>query len=620
MRALLQIPVATARIARLCGLLALVVFAGGCESRTDQAPQISAPLPQKPQPKQQLPWPPDDRRGDVYVGSSKCAVCHQKIFDQYSSQHPMGRSVQQCGALTFAAQESLPREFTAGNRKYGVTYTNQTMRHTAEMLDESGTIYSESVKIDFAIGSGTRGYSFVSVINGCLYQSPATWYSQGQRWDLSPGYSSAGHPGFGRRMTTDCVFCHAGAINQAATLNRFESPVFAEASIGCERCHGPGSDHVAFHSLAPNSRHVDKIVNPSKLDPARRDSVCFQCHLHGKDRILRASRKSFDFRPGDLVSDVWVVLVDEATSAESSQLEAVTQSEQMVASACYKNSKGELGCISCHSPHGTPDAAQKVEFYRGRCLTCHDKHDVECSVALEARLQESKADSCIQCHMPKTAASDVPHTSQTDHRVLKSYLSTVPSMQANGQGGFELSAFPLPQEALQRAKGLSLEKSMQTRQEAYAAMDLLSPSLELGNDVETLIAASWTLLRLGRLTDSESMATRALEIDSENELVLESLAILYQQKGDFKTSLSYVERILELAPWSYTLQAQKAQLLTELGQKQDAISAWTKALEIDPLKHTARESLIELLKITNQTAEAELQADTLSRIQAVEKE
>ena len=618
MCSLLQISVTTPRIARLSGLLALVVLAG-CGSRTDQAPKTASPILQKSPHKQQLPWPPDDRRKDVYVGSSKCAVCHQKIFDQYSSQHPMGRSVQHCGALTSAAQASLPVKFTAGNRRYGATYTEQTMHHTVEMLDESGAIYSQSAKIDFAIGSGTRGYSFVSVINGCLYQSPATWYSQGNRWDLSPGYSPEAHPGFGRRMSTDCVFCHTGMVNQAATLNRFESPVFSERSIGCERCHGPGSDHVAFHSSALTSGPVDVIVNPSKLAPARRDSVCFQCHLHGKDRILRASRKSFDFRPGDLISDVWVVLVDEVANAESSQLEAVTQSEQMVASACYKSSKGNLGCISCHSPHGTPDPAQKIEFYRGRCLSCHDKPNVECSVALETRLQESEADSCIQCHMPKASASDVPHTAQTDHRVLKSYRSTASSVQANGRGAFEASTFPVPQDAVERAKGLSLEKSMKTRQEARAAMDLLSPSLSSGNDLEALIAASWTLLRLGRLAESESMAIRALELDSENELALESLAISCQQKGEFKTSLSYVERILKLAPWSHALQVQKAQLLAETGQNLEAISAWKKALEIDPLQHTARESLIQLLKITNQTSEAKLQADILSRIQAVER-
>ena len=608
-------------VAKLLCTLALATLAVGCEDRTKKAPQASIGQSAATESAKPVPWPPDNRRQDVYVGSLKCAECHQDIFDEYFSQHPMGRSVQDCGALNSEAQASLPAEFTAGNRQYGIEYADQSMRHTEEMRDSSGTIYSRSAKVDFAIGSGTRGYSFISEINGCLYQSSATWYSQGDRWDLSPGYQPEAHHGFGRRITGECIFCHVGAVNQTIGLNRFEMPIFAEASIGCERCHGPGNDHVAFHSFDSVGDLVDDIVNPSKLESVRRDSVCFQCHLHGKDRILRTSRKSFDFRPGDLISDVWVVLVDEGHKSESlSELEAVTQSEQMVASACYKNSNGQLGCISCHSPHGTPDAAVKTAFYRNRCLKCHDKPDVECSASMEVRLQSSKEDSCIQCHMPKAAASDVPHTAQTDHRVLKSYSATQSVTETKSLGAFEPSAFPLPPKDLQRAKGLNLETSMRTKREALATMQLLSTSLDEGNDVETFVAASWTMLKMGDFDSVVPLAQRAIELDPDNESALEALAIALQQKGEFKQALPLVERIVELAPWSYGQQALKAKLLTELGRKQEAIAAWNKALEVAPLEHSGREALIQLLQSTKQPVKAEAQAAILSRIRAVQQQ
>jgi len=45
----------------------------------------------------------------------------------------------------------------------------------------------------------------------------------------------------------------------------------AEA-ITCERCHGPSEKHLA-------DPRAGTIVNPSKLAPAARDSICEQCHL-----------------------------------------------------------------------------------------------------------------------------------------------------------------------------------------------------------------------------------------------------------------------------------------------------------------------------------------------------
>ncbi len=45
------------------------------------------------------------------------------------------------------------------------------------------------------------------------------------------------------------------------------------SNITCERCHGPGSDHVAIGR--------GSIVNPRKLAPAARSMVCGQCHERG---------------------------------------------------------------------------------------------------------------------------------------------------------------------------------------------------------------------------------------------------------------------------------------------------------------------------------------------------
>jgi hypothetical protein len=48
-----------------------------------------------------------------------------------------------------------------------------------------------------------------------------------------------------------------------------------ELNVGCERCHGPGSEHVRQPNAAT-------IVNPAKLDFVRANDTCIQCHPQGQ--------------------------------------------------------------------------------------------------------------------------------------------------------------------------------------------------------------------------------------------------------------------------------------------------------------------------------------------------
>src|SRR5262249_13444967 len=93
------------------------------------------------------------------------------------------------------------------------------------------------------------------------------------------------------------------------------------------------------------------------------------------------------------------------------------QVEQMHLSQCYKSSAGKLDCVSCHDPHGRPEPAKRVEFYRGKCLNCHAQKG--CSVAVVERNKLQPDDSCISCHMSKEGSSNIPHPAVTDHRILR---------------------------------------------------------------------------------------------------------------------------------------------------------------------------------------------------------
>src|SRR5205085_7047301 len=66
---------------------------------------------------------------------------------------------------------------------------------------------------------------------------------------------------------------------------------------------------------------------------------------------------------------------------------------------------------------------RRVAHYRDRCLQCHGKDagadGSGCALPKAERLKQRADDSCIDCHMPRYSASNIPHTAVTDHRILR---------------------------------------------------------------------------------------------------------------------------------------------------------------------------------------------------------
>src|SRR5205823_5935045 len=200
--------------------------------------------------------------------------------------------------------------------------------------------------LEWFIGSGSVGRSYLFSLDGFLFQSPVSYYSLAAKWDISPGYRQYRTINLTRAIETACLQCHASRLQPLAGVqNRFGRPPFLEGGVGCERCHGPGKNHVA-KMISGNRTGPSEIVNPVKLDAARRDSVCAQCHLTGAARIPRAQAKDNSYRPGALLSDHFAYFV--WTGAGSSIVGANSHFEQLQQSACKKASGERLWCGSCH--------------------------------------------------------------------------------------------------------------------------------------------------------------------------------------------------------------------------------------------------------------------------------
>jgi Tfp pilus assembly protein PilF len=583
--------------------------------------------------------PPDPRRTytgpflnihpDVaYVGDAACRDCHVEETRSYR-EHPMGRSL--APIREFLGQ--IPRDgidagFYAFRSRFTVERRGERVWHRQTRLDASGKpIYTLESEVQFAIGSGTRGYSFLSDRDGYLFQTPISWFSQKHIWGLSPGFSRVLLSG--RPIGGECLYCHANRVRpQPDTMNGFETPIFDGHAIGCERCHGPGGRHVLERNNGvPVKGTIDyTIFNPSKkkhkdqIEPAVRDAVCEQCHLSGEVRVLPRGRELFDFRPGLRLQAFWSVFIHDYRAEGKDK--AVNHVVQMHLSRCYRESTGQrkLECVSCHNPHEYVSTDQRISYYRARCLNCHESHG--CAMPREQRLLANKEDSCIDCHMPRYSATDIPHTAATDHRIVRR-PDPVTDTSDEKQQSDPLKPFYEENTAdteLARDKAVALmryvaEGKAEPRRFAQEALDLLTrPLAEHPDDVPAWRARGAALSFLGINSEALSAYEKALEYDPGNEEALLGAARHAENTGQPGKAIDYWRRAIKANPLAPAYHGKLAQLLEKAGYWQQARDECRTWLRLDPGNLEARKLLIRCLRQLGERKAASEEMDQLRRL------
>jgi Tfp pilus assembly protein PilF len=629
-----------------------------------------------PDPRVSFPTPYRNVLPEVrYVGTSVCANCHARIAATFR-RHPMGRSAASASELVGDFIGLLPsgcepvpaavvlasrlaqverydavahNPFTASGSEHRVVLRGGEVVHRETLRDPDGhTLVAFEAPVLFAIGSGSRGRTYVVARGDALFQSPISWYSQGNRWDLSPGYlGNDSH--FERPVTASCLYCHVDSVDPVrGTVNRYRRPHpnpppesgegrVGGHAIGCERCHGPGELHVDSRERGEVPDGLDPtIVNPAHLEPYLREAVCEQCHLQGKTQILKAGRDLFDYRPGLPLHLFWSVFV--AAPELTDNHKSVTTVEQMHTSKCFQKSGGAFGCISCHDPHELPAPEERASYYRDRCLRCHEppsplplspggrgvgvrgagasprRHEPAARARAGAaprapacsedeRRRQQKEDSCIACHMRRLTSSDIAHTANTDHRLLR---RPDEAEQPHGPRGLEPGALPMvhfhqdlvapDDQGAARDRGIALAQyavDLHDREAAQQALDLLDAALrEWPDDVAAQEARANALAAAGDM-DAGVVAYDAVVAKAPNDenFILQAAA-LAEQTGRPEKAAEYYRRALVLNP-------DRAQTYVGLARTDMARRDWAHAileleagLRLNPFEVEARTLLL----------------------------
>jgi tetratricopeptide (TPR) repeat protein len=378
-----------------------------------------------------------------YVGINTCKLCHQNIYNTFI-ETGMGKS------FDLASKQKSAGDYhnsviydKIGNYHYKAFWDKDSLRILEYRLEGKDTIYKRIETVDYIIGSGQHTNSHIQSVNGYLNQMPMTFYTQKKQWDLPPGFEDGHNSRFMRKIGLECMSCHNSYPDFViGSENKYKA---VEKGIGCERCHGPGSIHVAERSKGTKidtSKYIDySIVNPAKLSIDRQFDICQRCHLQG-NTILKEGKSFYDFKPGMVLSEYMTVFLPKYKHADDEFIMA-SHADRLKQSACFIKSKEKVAsrasateslkpykdamtCVTCHNPHVSVRQTNSNVF-NDACLQCHSEQRTEGSEQL-ATLKPSnkfcfvpteKAADCVSCHMPKSGSTDIPHVTVHDHYIRK---------------------------------------------------------------------------------------------------------------------------------------------------------------------------------------------------------
>jgi tetratricopeptide (TPR) repeat protein len=487
------------------------------------------------------PEPPTGRAGPEYVGSEACADCHADAYARWrASQHAL--------AMQVASESTVLGDFSGARfTKDGVTseFFRRDGKFVVRTDGPDGNLKDYEVRHTFGVYP-LQQY-LVELPGGHVQALPIAWDARsegqgGQRWFHLYPKEHIDHRDelhwTGRQQNWNfmCADCHSTDVkkNYDAATGTYAT-TYSEVSVGCEACHGPGSDHVALAREAAESGRelhaygltvslderkavawvIDPATGNAKRSQPRTSSneidVCAQCHA-------RRSQFSDDYRPGEPFYAHYrpALLSAELYYADGQQRGEVYKWGSFLSSRMYANG---VTCSDCHDPHdGKPRAAGNAT-----CAQCHSaaKYDVPSHHFHE---RGTAGAACVSCHMATETYMVVDPRHDHSFRIpLPEVSASVDAPNACNACHTDRSAKWAAAEILKRFP--EPKPGFQGFAEAFFAADRGDPAAEIAlaqivaNHDESAIARASALERLQRFPGETTITTAEAALDDESALV-----------------------------------------------------------------------------------------------------
>lgn len=342
-----------------------------------------------------------DPRGAIFAGSEKCMKCHSDVYKDFIHTSHFTSS-------RLADASTVHGSFAAG--KNGFDFPNGQSIKTEKT--DSGLYMSAYVngkrvaahKFDIVFGN-KKAETYLYWAGNQLFEMPLSYFYGLNAWTNSPGYE-AGVIDFNRPIVRRCFECHSSyiaelpqqQIDMAHRKVEFDKSSLV-LGIDCERCHGPGTNHVNFHETYPEVKEARYIRTFKSLTRAQKLDACAVCHSGNKDVF---SKTAFVFKEGDTLAKFKEPnFLPQNKDAATLDVHG-NQNGLLAGSKCFLMSN--MDCTTCHNPH--KDDAGNLTAYINRCNGCHsDANHNLCK--LTAKYGSLISNKCIDCHMPAKPSSAI---------------------------------------------------------------------------------------------------------------------------------------------------------------------------------------------------------------------
>jgi predicted CXXCH cytochrome family protein len=349
------------------------------------------------------------------VAASTCAECHPAMHRQWAG-------ARHSKMLQPASPVSVLGDFSAGVVSLrGARFTLQRERDRFIVQGPFPGAREERHEVAYTLGSRRVQHYLTRLPDGRLVVLPPTWDVERREWfhnlDIVNPDESAANPV--QVWNSSCYGCHvSGATKGFDATRAVYDTSWTDFGTSCERCHGPGQNHVQRYRLPAGSRAggFAAIVVPTRLSPERSTMVCAQCHSLRDITVpgFTAGADYFDhFTP--VLEYAQDASGDPAYWPDARPRRFSNDAIGLWQSRCYL--QGGAVCTTCHADPHEPDIDRQPQLARTSntvCASCHAAV-VQAGAAHTRHADGSAGSACIGCHMPRTVVS--LRTRMPDHTI-----------------------------------------------------------------------------------------------------------------------------------------------------------------------------------------------------------
>lgn len=382
-------------------------------------------------------------KGAVFIGSESCKACHAEQYSEWKTtwharmeQWPSPQTVLgdfNDKIITFRDIAVKDRAGKISRLTFQVKAHKDASGFYFTVLDQDDPANNQTFKVAKTLGGKwDQGYEiqigdnyFPAILRYSVKQG--AWLVQAffpEIW-VEPDGTPDGRPRKAaelpmiRTAEAKCAGCHTTGFSfEKDKSGVWKSHGEGELGVGCEKCHGPASEHVksAEAAKAAGRRLAAgdlKIVHGLKdLDHNQQTQLCAQCHGRATNRKQTDLAFPQGYLPGDTDIMEHLILWTYQGNGNPDQSRYFYRNDwakrnrqqwQDFTKSTHFNKAG-LSCLTCHSFHGKWEDMHLRQSPTEQCAACHNAGGRAMRPQLEM-YQGSKMEAagvrCIDCHMAR---------------------------------------------------------------------------------------------------------------------------------------------------------------------------------------------------------------------------